>query len=69
MQLPLNNLKRQGCAEKRKPISVDKMYSESDRPSSTSSSAKRTHAIDPEVSDHEKCHKTESSHPSRFSKR
>uniref|UniRef100_A0A804P4T6 Ubiquitin-like protease family profile domain-containing protein n=1 Tax=Zea mays TaxID=4577 RepID=A0A804P4T6_MAIZE len=45
------------------------MYSESDRPSSTSSSAKRTHAIDPEVSDHEKCHKTESSHPSRFSKR
>lgn len=68
-QLPLNNLKRQGCAEKRKPISVDKMYSESDRPSSTSSSAKRTHAIDPEVSDHEKCHKTESSHPSRFSKR
>ncbi|AQK60771.1 Ubiquitin-like-specific protease 1D [Zea mays] len=27
-QLPLNNLKRQGCAEKRKPISVDKMRKE-----------------------------------------
>jgi hypothetical protein len=67
MQLPLNALKSPGRAGKRNPISVDKMYSS--QPSSTSLSAKRTHAIDPEVSDHEKCQKVESSLPRRFSKR
>ena len=67
MQLPLNTLKSQGRAGKRNPISVDKMYSS--QPSSTSLSAKRTHAIDPEVSDHEKCQKVQSVLPRRFSKR
>ncbi|XP_066329055.1 probable ubiquitin-like-specific protease 2A isoform X3 [Miscanthus floridulus] len=67
MQLPLNTLKSQGRAGKRDPISVDKMYSS--QPSSTSLSAKRTHAIDPEVSDHEKCQNVESSLSRRFSKR
>nr|CAZ96102.1 putative ulp1 protease [Saccharum hybrid cultivar R570] len=66
-KLPLNALKSPGRAGKRNPISVDKMYSS--QPSSTSLSAKRTHAIDPEVSDHEKCQKVESSLPRRFSKR
>nr|CAZ96035.1 putative ulp1 protease [Sorghum bicolor] len=66
-QLPLNTLKSQGRAGKRNPISVDKMYSS--QPSSTSLSAKRTHAIDPEVSDHEKCQKVQSVLPRRFSKR
>lgn len=67
MQLPFNTIKSQGRAGKRDPISVDKMYSS--QPSSTSLSAKRTHAIGPEVSDHEKCQKIESSLPRRFSKR
>jgi len=53
--------------QRKNPISLDKMYPS--QPSSTSLSADKNRAIEPAVSDHEKCEKSESSLSSRFSKR
>lgn len=53
--------------QRKNPRSLDKMYPS--QPSSTSLSADKDRAIEPAVSDHEKCEKSESSLSSRFSKR